>query len=68
MKRMNLGNLRKVRITLPPPDEQERIGIRAAAIDAAHDNALIEGDKLRLQKSGLMDDLLTGRRPVTALL
>lgn len=25
-------------------------------------------DKLRLQKSGLMDDLLTGRRPVTALL
>lgn len=68
MKRMNLGNLRKVRITLPPPDEQERIEIRAAAIDAAHDNALIEGDKLRLQKSGLMDDLLTGRRPVTALL
>lgn len=25
-------------------------------------------DKLRLQKSGLMDDLLTGRTPVTALL
>lgn len=68
MKRMNLGNLRKVRISLPPPDEQERMEIRATAIDLAHDNALIELEKLRLQKSGLMDDLLTGRRPVTALL
>ncbi|BAQ71435.1 type I restriction-modification system, S subunit [Rhodovulum sulfidophilum] len=27
-----------------------------------------ELEKLRLQKSGLMDDLLTGRTPVTALL
>lgn len=68
MKRMNLGNLRKVCISLPPPEEQERIETRAAAIDAAQDNALKELDKLRLQKSGLMDDLLTGRKPVTALL
>jgi len=68
MKRMNLENLRKVRISLPAPDEQKRIEIRAAAIDAAHDNALVELDKLRLLKTGLMDDLLTGRTPVTALL
>lgn len=68
MKRMNLGNLRKVRIALPRPDEQERIEVRAAAINSAHDNALMELDKLRLQKSGLMDDLLTGRTHVTALL
>lgn len=68
MKRMNLGNLRKVRIALPRPDEQERIEVRAAAINSAHDNALMELDKLRLQKSGLVDDLLTGRTPVTALL
>lgn len=68
MKRMNLGNLRKVRISLPPSDEQERMEIRAAAIDLAHDNASIELEKLRLQKSGLMDDLLTGRKSVAALL
>lgn len=68
MKRINLGNLRRIRISLPSVAEQDAIEMRAAAIDAAHDNALAELQKLRLQKMGLMDDLLTGRTSVTPLL
>ncbi len=68
MKRINLGNLRRMLISLPKPNEQEEIEKRAAAIDATHEASLAELDKLRFQKSGLMDDLLTGRVSVAPLL
>jgi type I restriction enzyme S subunit len=68
MKRINLGNLRKMLVSLPKPNEQTEIEERAAAIDATYEASLSELAKLRLQKSGLMDDLLTGRVPVTPLL
>ncbi|WP_434711570.1 restriction endonuclease subunit S [Rhizobium sp. YTUHZ045] len=68
MKRINLGNLRKIKIWLPKPAEQEAIEQRAEAANASHSEWLSELVKLRLQKSGLMDDLLTGRVAVTPLL
>lgn len=55
-------------IAVPPGFEQ--IEIEKAIV--CNDEKLVKEEqqlnKLRLQKSGLMDDLLTGRRPVTALL
>jgi type I restriction enzyme S subunit len=55
-------------IAVPPGSEQ--IEIEKAI--ACNDEKLVQEeqqlDKLRLQKSGLMDDLLTGRTPVAALL
>ncbi|NGQ93121.1 hypothetical protein G5V65_19710 [Rhodobacter sp. HX-7-19] len=68
MKRINLGNLRRIKVALPPIPEQIAIEERATAIEASYSASLRELDKLRLQKSGLMDDLLTGRVPVTPLL
>ena len=52
----------------PRKTEQDEI---TSKIDAAEAKILTEQsclNKLRLQKSGLMDDLLTGRVPVTPLL
>lgn len=51
----------------PPGDEQILIAERLTAMDAkqAHEESLLA--KLRLQKSGLMEDLLTGRVSVQAL-
>jgi type I restriction enzyme S subunit len=66
---ISLGSLRKVPIALPRShQEQDEIAARLTGHDAAiaKEQALL--DKLRLQKSGLMDDLLTGRVPVTPLL
>ncbi|ANT59816.1 hypothetical protein AYJ57_05190 [Salipiger sp. CCB-MM3] len=66
---ISLGALRVVPIGMPKSrDEQDEIARRLSAQDEAilREQKLL--DKLRLQKSGLMDDLLTGRTPVTALL
>lgn len=68
MKRINLGNLRRIKVALPALPEQIAIEERATAIEASYSETIRELDKLRLQKSGLMDDLLTGRVPVTPLL
>jgi len=68
MKRVNLGNLRRIWIALPSLQEQCRI---VEVIQAAHkkiEGAAIESQKLRNEKAGLMDDLLTGRVRVTPLL
>lgn len=55
---------------LPVPPRAEQAKIEAILMELANrlqdETALL--DKLRLQKSGLMDDLLTGRVPVTPLL
>jgi type I restriction enzyme S subunit len=66
---ISLGSLRIVPIALPSSrKEQDAIASRLSEHDAAiaAEQALL--DKLHLQKSGLMDDLLTGRVPVTPLL
>lgn len=66
---ISLGSLRRVPIALPRSrQEQDEIAARLTGHDAAiaKEQALL--DKLRLQKSGLMDDLLTGRVSVSPLL
>lgn len=52
----------------PTVDEQKEIALRVSAFERRVVNEEKELAKLRLQKSGLMDDLLTGRVPVTPLL
>lgn len=49
-------------------DEMEAIGNRIHSINARLDSELLTLEKLKLEKSGLMDDLLTGRVRVTPLL
>ncbi|MEF3046128.1 restriction endonuclease subunit S [Pseudotabrizicola sp. L79] len=66
---ISLGSLRRVPIALPRSrQEQDDIAARLIGHDAAiaKEQALL--DKLRLQKSGLMEDLLTGRVSVAPLL
>ncbi|WP_284777601.1 restriction endonuclease subunit S [Agrobacterium sp. lyk4-40-TYG-31] len=66
--KVTLRDVRELQIALPDLPEQEVIITRCSALD---DELAIEQqqlEKLRLQKLGLMDELLTGRKPVTALL
>lgn len=50
------------------PDEMEEIGVRIETMDARLSIEEAQLAKLRVQKGGLMDDLLTGRVRVTPLL
>lgn len=68
MKRINLGNLRRIGIALPSIFEQDLIVERLQAAQQQVEIAALEHQKLRGEKSGLMDDLLTGRVRVTPLL
>lgn len=68
MKRINLGNLRRILVTLPELAEQERIVERMRVLQGHIEIAKLQYGKLQQQKSGLMDDLLTGRVRVTPLL
>ena len=52
----------------PTHDEQLAIAERLTAADEKEEAERQTLAKLISQKSGLMDDLLTGRTPVTALL
>jgi type I restriction enzyme S subunit len=65
---VKVGDIRRLRIPIPPRDEQVQIvqayGVSQARL--ASEQAL--SAKLQQQKSGLMDDLLTGRVRVTPLL
>ncbi|MEZ6243705.1 MAG: restriction endonuclease subunit S [Phycisphaerales bacterium] len=67
-KRFDMDELHAVPIGVPLPEEQERIVAifdkQQALIDWLHGTA----EKLRAQKRGLMQDLLTGNRRVTILL
>lgn len=62
------ADVKSLYVALPSIDEQCEIIQRYVAINEKIDKEVFLLDKLRLQKSGLMDDLLTGRKPVTALL
>lgn len=67
-KNISQAQIRSFACFVPSVNEQEEIATRIAAFEArvaAEEKVLA---KLRLQKSGLMDDLLTGRTPVRALL
>lgn len=55
-------------VGFPPTDEQMVIRNLMLSTDQKLTAEVTLLDKLRLQKSGLMDDLLTGRVPVTPLL
>ncbi|MBM9401900.1 restriction endonuclease subunit S [Gluconacetobacter azotocaptans] len=65
MVKINSKTVRALLIPLIGKDEQERIldGLSSITTKLALESAELE--KLRLQKSGLMDDLLTGRMSVT---
>lgn len=68
MKNISQKSLRSLRIKLPKESEQNEIYLRVKQIS---DSLRFESDqlnKLKLQKSGLMDDLLTGKKRVTNLL
>lgn len=65
---INLRDVRRIPIAVPRADEAKAI---ADMLDAASDRIAteaLEAQKLTIAKSGLMDDLLTGRVRVTPLL
>jgi type I restriction enzyme S subunit len=68
MKNLPKSRLFAMLVAFPCTDEQTKIAARMAAADerVASEESFLE--KLRAQKSGLMDDLLTGRVRVTPLL
>jgi len=67
-KNINLQDLRPLLLAVPSKSEQDAIAARYDAIQAQLEAEQIAVTKLRQQKNGLMDDLLTGRVRVTPLL
>ncbi|MBF8272027.1 MAG: type I restriction-modification system specificity subunit [Magnetococcales bacterium] len=67
-KNINLQDLRPLIVALPNKPEQDKIAKHYEAIQSRIIKEQIFADKLRKKKSGLMDDLLTGRVRVTPLL
>lgn len=65
---LNLPTIRGLVTAKPLRTEQDLIAARLDEIDNRIQNATVESAKLRELKSGLMDDLLTGRVRVTPLL
>lgn len=68
MKNISQAAIRNLLVAVAPLQEQIEISVRAnvLALKLRQEMAVLE--KLRQQKSGLMDDLLTGRVRVTPLL
>ena len=65
---LNLPTIRGLVTARPARVEQDQIATRLDEIDSRIQNAATESAKLRELKSGLMDDLLTGRVRVTPLI
>jgi type I restriction enzyme S subunit len=65
---LSIAPLRKLRFAVPTVDEQEQVEAVLRAHDARIDAENRTLLKLKHQKAGLMDDLLTGRVRVTALM
>lgn len=68
VKGINLGDVRKIPIALPPKVEQERIANALLVCDDMIKNELTNVSKLNKLKTGLMQDLLTGKVSVAPLL
>lgn len=68
MLKINGDNVKRLKIIMPPRDEQERLLVSKSSYDARIAGERRFLDKLGLLKRGLMDDLLTGRVRVTKLL
>jgi len=58
------GAIKRLNIPLPPSNEQKTISERLNLIQSKEDTENDFVDKLRQQKAGLMQDLLTGKVPV----
>ena len=67
-KNINLQDLRPLMIAVPIKNEQDAIAERYDAVQTRLDSEERAVGKLRTLKSGLMDDLLSGRVRVTLLL
>lgn len=65
---ISLGRIRKMLVPVPSLDEQDRAVLLLASTEQSMRSELTAVAKLRILKSGLMDDLLTGRVRVTPLL
>lgn len=68
MVNLNSGILASVTIALPPTEEQIEFEKRVKALSERIDSEVETVEKLKTEKSGLMDDLLTGQVRVTPLL
>ncbi|SCZ46631.1 MULTISPECIES: restriction endonuclease subunit S [unclassified Pseudomonas] len=66
--KVTLRDVRDLLIGLPPIKEQERVLVRLTALQSRIQLEEASYKKLISEKSGLMDDLLTGRVRVTPLL
>lgn len=66
--KVTLRDVRNLLIAVPPIKEQQRILDRVVAIESRIHLEIAESEKLTAAKSGLMEDLLTGRVRVTPLL
>lgn len=62
----NVGEMRELLVALPSLDEQSRIREKLSAITQKLTVERARAEKFRAQKLGLMQDLLTGRVPVSA--
>jgi type I restriction enzyme S subunit len=68
MPNLNTGILSSLQLALPSITEQERIEERLNAAENDESRVTFTLNKLRALKTALMQDLLTGRKRVTALL
>jgi type I restriction enzyme S subunit len=65
---LNRNDVHPLIVGRPSHAEQERIVLAIASHESTSQKTILELAKLRILKSGLMDDLLTGRVRVTPLL
>lgn len=65
---INLRDVRRIPLPRPKDDEATEIGCRLDSANQRVKDEVLELEKLKLVKAGLMDDLLTGRVRVTPLL
>ncbi|QUN27202.1 restriction endonuclease subunit S [Cupriavidus sp. KK10] len=65
---LNVAEVKEFEIPLPPLEEQQLIADRVSSLESRIRREMLEREKLIASKSGLMDDLLTGRVRVTPLL
>lgn len=66
--KVTLRDVRNLLIGLPPIKEQQRVLVRLTALQSRIQLEEASYEKLIAEKSGLMDDLLTGRIRVTPLM